>query len=111
MTTAEKITFHYIKSPSFDEHPLHGVYGGITPHGVAMAVFAERMVIPKELDAKVVPVEGQPGVFALEEGEKRGKEGVVRSVHAVYHMDLAFAESLAKWLTDKVAEARQAGIK
>ncbi|MFL6760370.1 hypothetical protein [Sphingomonas sp.] len=110
-TAPTKVTFHYIKVPNFSEHPLHGVYGGITPHGISMALFSERPVIPQELDAELVPVEGEPGTMTLRDVAKRGKEGAVRSVHAVYHFDIDLAESMIGWLQEKVVQAKKAGLK
>lgn len=99
MDTPGKVTFHYIKSPHFDEHPLHGVYGGITPHGISMAVFSERAPIPTEIDMAFV---GADKNLTMQETEKRGKEGFVRLVHGVYHMDVGMAEVLRNWLDEKI---------
>lgn len=103
MSDKPKVTAHYIKAPQFSEHPLHGIYGGVTPTGnFVMAAWSERMPIPSEIDLIMEPVEGQPGMFAGVEGERRGKEGIVRTVHSTFHFDLEMAISLRKWLDEKI---------
>lgn len=67
-----------------------------------MTVWSERMPIPQEMDLEIIPVEGREGVFSAVEGEKRGKDGMVRTVHAAFHFDLEMAKSMRDWLNDKI---------
>jgi len=98
-----KIRFHYIKSPSFDEHPLHGIYGGISVQGqIAMAAFSQRMPIPVTIENDLIPVEGEPGAFTTSSDRSEGKDGMIRFVHGVYYFDVEMAKSLRDWLDDKI---------
>jgi hypothetical protein len=93
----DKVTFHYIKSPTCADVPVHGAFGGINPKtGTCyMAVFAERPPIPKEIEATF-----KGGVVVDEKRE--GKGGIIRSVNAILHFDINAAIALRAWLDDKI---------
>ena len=98
-----KIKFHYIKSPSFNEHPLHGIYGGVSAEGtIAMAVFSQRMPIPTSIENDIVPVSGEEGVFTVSADRPEGRDGMVRFVHGMYYFDMTMAKSMRDWLDDKI---------
>lgn len=61
-----------------------------------LAVYSERLPIPKELVVEVKP-DGEEMPI-----ERIGKDGVIRSVEAVLHFDIATAVSLHQWLNDKI---------
>lgn len=95
------ITAHYVKSPHFDEHPMHGIYGGMTASNqIAMAVYSERMAIPQQMEIDLREVEGQ-GLQMISE-RANGKEGAVRFVHGVYYFDVEMAKAMIVWLADKI---------
>jgi len=99
-----KIKFHYIKSPQYSEHPLHGVYGGMTASGqISMSVFSERAPLPKILTTEVALVEGGDGEYEMKGESREGLDGAVRFVHTTLYFDLAMARSIRKWLDDKIA--------
>lgn len=103
MAEPTNISAHYVKSPSFDEHPLHGIYGGVTTAGViSMALYSERMPIPTRMDLEIKPVEGAAGIFEPSGEAVHGKEGIVRFVHGVYYLDVQMAKAMIGWLVDKV---------
>lgn len=97
--TSGTIDFHYIKSPSYQEIPVHGAYGGVNVGNgnFAMSVFSERGPVPNRM------------TYAIEGGElkdvvdREGKEGVVRSVQAVLHFDINTAIALHEWFGEKIA--------
>ncbi|HEX7852092.1 MAG TPA: hypothetical protein VF503_00165 [Sphingobium sp.] len=103
MDDPKNISAHYVKSPTFNEHPLHGVYGGVTTAGlISMAVFSERMPIPTKIEMELTPVDGVPGAFQAAAERLEGKDGIVRFVHGVYYLDVEMAKSVMAWLADKV---------
>ena len=69
-----------------------------------MAIFAERPVIPKEIHYEIVELGGQK----IEQEDRVGKEGSVRSVSAVLHFDINTAFALKNWLDDKIDQFRNA---
>lgn len=98
------ITAHYVKSPHFDEHPMHGIYGGLTAgNQIAMAVYSERMAIPQQMEIDLAQVEGQG--FQMISERAQGKDGAVRFVHGVYYFDVEMAKAMVVWLADKIQAA------
>lgn len=67
-----------------------------------MALFSERTPIPTEISMQLVPVDEDAATFTTHEVARKGKEGVIRTVHGVYHFDLELAKSLRNWLDDKI---------
>lgn len=94
--------FHYIKSATCADIPVHGAFGGINPvtGQVVMSVFSERSPIPKS----IVYEAGPDG----EQGEHReGLDGMVRSVNAVMYFDINVAMALHQWLGQKIDVFRE----
>jgi hypothetical protein len=109
MADLQKTTFHYVKSPSYSELPVHGVYGGVTANGrISMVIYSERMPIPQRIVSDLVPSPNVPGGFNIVNESAEGKEGIVRCVHSTLYIDLDLAKSLVNWLNDKI-EAVEAG--
>lgn len=99
MAETAQITSHFVIAPNHGEHPVHGVYGGVTPHGViSMALYSERFAIPKEIDLE----QSDDGASPVIEVARRGKVGTVRTVNGVFYLDVDMAESVAKWLLSHV---------
>lgn len=101
MEIQTKITARYVKSPSYDAHPLHGVYGGINSSGlITMAVYSESHKLPEsaELTLELGP-DGQPtGVNEV----VSDNTGIERLIHGTYFLDLNMARVLVDWLNDKI---------
>ncbi|ATP19772.1 hypothetical protein [Sphingobium yanoikuyae] len=98
-----EMKFHYIKAPQYSEFPMHGVFGGVTTNGqISMAIFSERIPLPKVLTNELTPVEDDPGAYQLTSEKREGLDGVVRFVHNNYYFDLNMAKALRDWLDDKI---------
>lgn len=96
------IPFHYIKSNHFRVVYVSGVLGGVGPGGhIEMNVYAERRPIPR----RTVHALKSDGTLGDEDREARlSREGLVREVEVGAVMDLPTAQSLHKWLGEKIEE-------
>lgn len=105
--TRSKVTYHYIKSNAFRVIHADGVQGGLTPNlKVQMALFNERMPIPRQIVHNVKSGPGE-GSFELgDEVERSVRDGIVREVEAEVLMDPIVAERVANWLLEKVKDAK-----
>lgn len=93
-----EVEFHYIKSNHFRVIHGDGVYGGVTPRGfIHLNFFSERAPIPQKITHEVT-VSGQLG----KEISAEGKEGIVREVEIGVVISLEQAQSLTKWLQEKI---------
>jgi len=95
----QQVTF--IKSSQFRVIYVEGAYGGLSPRGrISFALYNERTPIPQATEVGRNP----DGNF--EEVLKDSKVGIVREVEAQLTMGLDEAAELARWLTERVAIAR-----
>jgi hypothetical protein len=100
---ANSICFDYIKSNFFRVIRVDGVNGSPTPRGdgIQMALFSERMPIPKTEE------------FAVDNGKlgKRisvdGRTGVVREVEVEAIISISNAKALCTWLQGKIKTAEE----
>ena len=101
MAAPKKIRFHYIKSNYFRVVHVDGAHGGITPNGnIFFSAYSQRQPIPQITTQKVEP----DGSITEEIREERVvKDGIVREVEVGIMMDASTAESLHKWLGEKIA--------
>lgn len=98
-----EIKFFFQKSPNFTEVPVHGAFGGISPHGnsIYMAVYSERSAIP----TAVVHEISDDGRLGPEDREKREtKDGVIRTVHYGMHMTIEQAKLIRDWIDARLEE-------
>ena len=87
---------HYIKSQSFVDAPLDGTFIGTSgDNKVVICPFSERMAIPQRM-----VVEGPDGEFVSPDAIKEieGKEGIVRTMHGAFYMDLDGAKKMIESL-------------
>lgn len=104
MADPKEVNFHYIKAPQYAEHPMHGIFGGVTTSGqVSMSIFSERQPLPKILTTELIPVEGEPGAFTPGGESRSGLDGLIRFVHNTYYLDINMAKAMRAWLDDKIA--------
>ncbi len=100
MAAPKKIRFHYIKSNYFRVVHVDGAHGGITPNGnIFFSAYSQRAPIPQITTHKI---EADGSVTEEIREERVGKDGIVREVEVGIMMDAATAESLHKWLGEKV---------
>lgn len=96
---AEKLEFHYIKSPHFKSFLASGAYGGIGPNGlINMSFYIERTPIPQKLVFEVK--DGLPGNEIVE--ERIGKGGFIREIDCNIMIDLNTAINLREWLDSNI---------
>ena len=94
--TKETLTFHLLKTPTFQTLHADGVFTGLGPGGnVFLAFYTERMPIPTSL------------VHAFKEdgslGERigmTGKRGIVREIHTGITLSLETLDDLEKHIAE-----------
>jgi len=100
----DKIQFHYNMSNHYRVIHADGAFGGITPTGlINMNIFSERRPLP-DLNVYKITDDNKIGEEIME--MRVGKNGVIREVESGILIDLEKAESLAKWLNDKITELK-----
>lgn len=96
----DKVKFHYIKANSFRVVHMDGVFGGLTPTGdIFMSIFSQRPPIPV-VTVQPVKETGELGEELL--SERSVKEGLVREIEVGVALRPEIAETLIKWLQEKV---------
>lgn len=100
-----KVHFYYEKAHQFRVIHADGVHGGLTPRmNIHMAVFSERNPIPQRETYLLRPDD----IIQGEEKDLRvQKEGFFREVEADIVFSIDTARNVAKWLSEKVAEAER----
>jgi hypothetical protein len=98
--TKEKVTFHYIKSPSYRVIHVDGALGGVTPSGMLhFSLYSERPAIPRKVTHFLDEKGRLSGVQEIE-----AREGVVREMDVDAVMTLESARALHQWLGEKILE-------
>jgi hypothetical protein len=104
MEIPEKIKFHFIKSNYFRVIHVDGAHGGITPNGhIFVSVFNTRAPIPQVAVQRLA--DNRLGDEVRE--ERVSKDGLVREVEVGLMMDITTAESIHRWLGEKIATLRK----
>jgi len=94
----QEIEFHYLKTNSYRSFHVDGIFGGITPKGnIYMELFLERAPTPKSI-VREFNDDGSLG----KELSRQCKTGLIREVEAGVVVDLATAEAIRNWLTNKI---------
>lgn len=97
---AQRVQFHYLKSPQFRTVTAEGFFGSVTPHGkIYMAPYTERGALPRVIWQAVSP-HGELGEVL--EVETRG--GVVRELEVGIIIDRDDAVRFRDWLSNKILE-------
>jgi hypothetical protein len=104
MPENDKIRFHYIKGTYFRVVHVDGVFGGVSPTGdIFASMFSQRPPIPQATVQKV-----KDGLLGEEIMEERvSKDGFVREMEIGLTMRPEVAETLVKWLQEKLEIYRQ----
>ena len=101
----DKVKFHYLKSHGFRVIHVDGLFGGITPTGdIYASLFSQRPPIPT-LTVQTIKENGELGEEVA--SERVSKDGIVRELEIGVTMRPEVAQSIIKWLQDKVAEFNQ----
>lgn len=99
-----QVKFDYIKSQYFRVIHADGAIGGVTPAGlIHFAPYSERGAIPRQITHLLAP-DGTVGERVIEETVAR--EGIVREMDVDVVLSVPVAESLHKWLGEKIKEAK-----
>lgn len=103
---APRIKFSYLKSPGFRVIHVDGGIGSVTPTGyIHLALYSERLPIPRELVHEVKP----DGTLGAEVRDERvAKAGVLRELEVDAIFSLQTAVGLRDWLTEKITELETA---
>ncbi len=98
-----EVVFDYIKNPNFRVTHVDGCIGSVTPTGnIHMSVFAERPALPRQIRFAV----NEDGSLGNEVPNSRDtRDGIVREMDFDMVMSPETAQSIAKWLLEKVEES------
>jgi hypothetical protein len=98
----DKVRFHYIKSNYFRVVHMDGIFGGLSPTGdIFMSIFSQRPPIPV-VTVQPVKENGELGDELI--SERTVKDGLVREIEVGIAVRPEIAESLIKWLQEKVEQ-------
>jgi len=96
----DKVKFHFIKGNFFRVVHVDGVFGGLSPTGdIFISVFSQRPPIPQSI-VQPVNERGELGDELL--SERHIKDGLVREIEVGLTVRPEVAESIIKWLQEKV---------
>lgn len=96
--------FDYLKSQYFRVIHADGAIGGVTPSGfIHFALYSERAAIPTQITHLIKP-DGSLGDTVTEKTVARGT--IVREMDVDVILSVPVAESLQKWLGEKIEEAK-----
>lgn len=99
-----EVPVHYGKSGAFRVIHADGAYGGLTPHAfINIAFYSERTPFPRET---ILEVDAVSGMVELERDVER-RPGTYRELECALMMDLKTAESVHRWLGEKIEELRK----
>lgn len=99
-TAKDKVKFHYIKAGYFRVVHMDGVFGGLSPTGdIFMSIFSQRPPIP-QVTVQPVKEDGELGEEII--AERTVKDGLVREIEVGIAVRPEIAETLIKWLQEKV---------
>lgn len=103
-SSEETFKIHYIKSNHFRVIHVDGMIGGLAPSadGIEMALFSERLPIPKSTLNKFIDDDG-----TYEELSTLGREGITREVDINAIMSVETAEKIGRWLLEQVLSWRK----
>ena len=89
----DTVTFHLIKSPHFQTLQVDGAVGNLTPSGLSLTFYVERVALPKMMTYEVQD-DGSLGTLV----SAQGKSGIVRELQSSFVLDVATARSLVELL-------------
>jgi hypothetical protein len=89
----DTVTFHLIKSPHFQTLQVDGAVGNLTPSGLSLTFYVERVALPKMMTYEVQD-DGSLGTLV----SAQGKSGIVRELQNSFVLDVATARSLVELL-------------
>jgi hypothetical protein len=96
----EKIRFHYIKSNDFRVIHVDGVFGGPTPTGdIFVSLFNQRPPLPN-ITVQPIKENGELGDEIL--AERVSRDGIIRQLEVGLTMRPDVAETLVKWLQERL---------
>ncbi len=102
----QRMTFHYLKRPSYHAYQVNGVIGGPTPRGyIHASFFSERFPIPQRTTHTL---NASGGLEAEIPDERVSKAGVIRELECGIYIDLIGAKELRAWLDEKIKELETA---
>lgn len=95
-----KVTFHYIKDPSFRTSVTTGAIGGLTIHRlININFYIDRTPIPQSITNSV----NQDGTLG-NEVNRDSKQGVVREVQFGLEMDVRTAKDIIDFLQQMIIQ-------
>ena len=107
----DEVAIDYIKSHNFGVIWADGALGSLTPNGmVHFVLYAERAAIPRRQVFRIEKISDHTGTLGDEIVEKQISRGsIVREMACDVFLSVQSAENLARWLLDRVEEAKGGG--
>lgn len=106
-TIPKRVKFVFEYGKNYGSIYVNGVYGGVTPSNeIRMELFAEFPRQPNIITQKVNENGSIGGVISIEPKLDTEEMEYVRTLLTGVTMRVETAQSMAKWLTEKVKEAK-----
>lgn len=102
-----RIRFHYDMDKNARLETVHGVWGGINPHGeIEMSFYNESDAIPGVTEQIVAP-DGSLGHEMVE--EESDVRHINRHIHTRILLNYNTARAVMEWLEDRLSELDEGG--
>ncbi len=96
-----KVIYEYELDDACPRVPVHGVWGGVSPHGeIEMNIYSEGDKLPQFAERMIHP-DGTVSDETSPLDEQQSKT-IVRRVHAKLFMNYHTARAILEWLEEKV---------
>lgn len=102
----DNVEFHYQKSTHFRTIHADGAIGNVTPgQYIQMAIYSERLAIPKRTVHELKP---EGGLGEVIEEQTDSLKGVVREMEVNVLMSVGIAKAISTWLQGRIEQIEQA---
>lgn len=99
LISRKSIKFDYIKTNSYRNYHVDGLFGGLTPNGyIHMDLFVERNPIPNWVEQDLQEL----GIPGKEIKRNITTEGIIRQIECGLIVDIKTAVAIRDWLNNKI---------
>lgn len=103
----EKIHYTFQTEPNAILRPVHGVWGGVTPHGEIEMSFYDETAMPPNASEQMVGPDGTPGPErAFLDTDNRE---MLRTIHSRIILNYQTARAIYEWLEERLNEVEAGG--
>jgi len=98
----DQIRYSYVSEPGLHQHIVHGVWGGVNPHGeIEVCFYDESDTLPKYTE-QTIGADGAPGPERMPPDD--GARHIVRHIHTRVLLNYNTARAVLEWLEDRIDE-------